>query len=437
MFLTATVLVGQAPKAPAGPVPVVVGKVVRQSYADQQVFIGSVVAMQQVIVGTAVEGRVAEMLVNRGDRVAGKPADSVADNTDKDVASPGMGQPIAILETQTLDIQIDLAEIQLDLIEQAAKELQASLPQEIEMAQARVLENQSRLELSRKELDRITRLADQAGAVAELEKDQARSQFEVDQQLAVQSAAESRQLEATRDLRIRQAELRVATARQELIRLEDLKSKYTIRAPFNGFVVNKFSDVGAWVQAGAPIAEIVQLDILDFIFNVPQDFLGKIQSTFSDDTPDLEVQVSVDGIETPFEGTVIAIVPQADLRSRMLPIRARIENIQLAGQPLLKPGLIGRASMRIGNLREMLLVQKDALVLGGIEPVVYKIIKNEGEVSASPVPVSIGMSVGSWIEVSGDITERDQVVIQGNERLRPGQPLSISETSDESPPVNR
>ena len=437
MLLTATVALGQPPKGPTGPAPVVVGSVVRQSYADKQLFIGSVTAMQQVIVGTAVEGRVAEMLVNRGDRVTGKTALAKGNETGEKDTAPVPGQTIAVLETQTLDIQIDLAKIQLDLIEQAAKELQAALPTEIELAQAKVLENKSRLELSQKELDRITRLAEQAGAVSELEKEQARGLFEINLQLAAQTAAEFRQLAATRDLRIRQAELRVATARHEIIRLEDLKSKYTIRAPFDGFVVNKLTDVGAWVQPGAPIAEVVQLDVLDFVFNVPQNFLSKIQGSFSEDAPDLIARIAIDGIEEPFLGKIIAIVPQADLRSRMLPIRARIENVQLAGQPLLKPGLIGSATLHVGNQREMLLVKKDALVLGGVEPVVYLIVKNGDELSTKPVPVLIGMSVGSWIEVAGDISEQDKVVIQGNERLRAGQVVSISSTSIESPPANR
>ena len=436
MLLTATVALGQPPKGPTGPAPVVVGSVVKQSFADKQIFIGSVTAMQQVIVGTAVEGRIAEMFVSPGDRVIGKTASPKGNESDENETASVPGQAIAVLETQTLGIQIDLAKIQLDLIEQAAKELAASLPTEIELANSRVLENKSRLEFSQKELDRITRLAEQAGAVSELEMEQARGLFEINQQLAAQTAAEFRQLEATRDLRIRQAELRVATARHEIIRLEDLKSKYTIRAPFDGFVVNKLTDVGAWVQPGAPIAEVVQLDVLDFIFNVPQEYLSKIQSSFSDDTPDLEVQVSIDGIEKPFAGTVSAIIPQADLRSRMLPIRARLQNVQLAGQPLLKPGLIGRASMRIGNQREMLLVSKDALVLGGVEPVVYKIVKTANETTTKPVPVTTGVSSGSWIEVSGDLSENDQVVVQGNERLRPGQSVSISGTKKETPPID-
>ena len=215
-----------------------------------------------------------------------------------------------------------------------------------------------------------------------------------------------------------------------------MKSKYTIRAPFDGYVVNKMSEVGAWVQQGAPIVEIVQLDQMDFVFNVPQDLVSEIQSTFDPNIPDLEIQIAIDGVEQTFAGKITAIIPQADLRSRMLPIRARFDNVLMGGQPLLKPGMIGRGKVALGKPREMLLVKKDALVLGGREPVVYKVSGTGDQLTASLVPVKTGLSVGSWIEVSGQLSEQDQVVVQGNERLRPDQSISILSKNEDAPQLN-
>ncbi|MFO0262107.1 MAG: hypothetical protein ACK53V_10810, partial [Planctomycetota bacterium] len=61
----------QPGKPPAAPAPVIVGSVVSREVSEQQSFVGSVSALRQVVVGSAVEGRVGEMLVNRGDKVQG------------------------------------------------------------------------------------------------------------------------------------------------------------------------------------------------------------------------------------------------------------------------------------------------------------------------------------------------------------------------------
>jgi multidrug efflux pump subunit AcrA (membrane-fusion protein) len=84
----------------------------------------------------------------------------------------------------------------------------------------------------------------------------------------------------------------------------------------------------------------------------------------------------------------------------------------------------------------VILIKKDALVLGGATPIVYKLAKNGDKTTVVQVAVKTGSSVGSWIEVTGSLQPGDQVVTQGNERLRPDQEVSILKTNDEAPPVN-
>jgi multidrug efflux pump subunit AcrA (membrane-fusion protein) len=63
-------------------------------------------------------------------------------------------------------------------------------------------------------------------------------------------------------------------------------------------------------------------------------------------------------------------------------------------------------------------------------------VQNGDKTTVTQVSVKAGSSVGSWIEVSGSLQPGDQVVIQGNERLRPDQEVSILRTSEEAPPAN-
>jgi hypothetical protein len=103
--------------------------------------------------------------------------------------------------------------------------------------------------------------------------------------------------------------------------------------------------------------------------------------------------------------------------------------------------------------RDGLLVPKDALVLGDPSPIVFVVdaaaprdaggSKDAGGGAAKgsagssakvgkarPVSVRMGASDGRLIEITGAIKAGDMVVVRGNERLRPGQDVVITETLD-------
>jgi hypothetical protein len=72
--------------------------------------------------------------------------------------------------------------------------------------------------------------------------------------------------------------------------------------------------------------------------------------------------------------------------------------------------------------RDVLTVPRDALVLRPEGQSVF--IVDDGNM-AQRVDVRTGVGSGEVIEVFGEISEGDKVVIRGNERLQPGQPVSI------------
>ena len=124
-------------------------------------------------------------------------------------------------------------------------------------------------------------------------------------------------------------------------------------------------------------------------------------------------------------GTIVSIIPQADPRTRTFPVKIRLRNTITRGDPLIKSGMLSRVTLPTGALTRALLVPKDALVLGGRGgPMVYLVVADPSDSKkqvARPVPVRLGVAIGSLIQVSGEIRAGQRVVVQGNERLRPGQ----------------
>jgi multidrug efflux pump subunit AcrA (membrane-fusion protein) len=150
----------------------------------------------------------------------------------------------------------------------------------------------------------------------------------------------------------------------------------------------------------------------------------------------MEVNVQIPAIgDTPFSGVVSAIVPQADVQARTFPVKVRIKNQLTEDGPQLKSGMYARAMLPTGTKQMAMLVPKDALVLGGPQPMLFVVDVSSRDSKLGkvrPVPVDLGLAQGSVIQVSASGLQAGQlVVVQGNERLRPGQDVQIQRLMSE------
>jgi RND family efflux transporter MFP subunit len=135
-----------------------------------------------------------------------------------------------------------------------------------------------------------------------------------------------------------------------------------------------------------------------------------------------------------FTGQVAFVVPQADVRTRTFPVKIRVKNEITDRGPLLSSGMYARVTLPTGEKQQALLVPKDALVLGGPQPMVYvvdTVDARQGKVKS--VPVELGVASGHLIQVKGPLEPGKMVVVQGNERLRPGQDVTIVRTISTEP----
>ena len=408
-----------------GPATVAVGQVIPVRQAGQQTFVGTIVPTRKSIIGTAVDGRVVTMDLNPGDPV-------FADRS-LSIESAFVGQPVAQLRTGTLEIEIGSAEIQMKLAQQAVEELAVSLPKEIESMKAKAAEAQARLRYSKTNYGRLDRMGD--GAISQGELEEARGQFQADQEAANAARIDSEKMASVKETRLTQASLRVRASEQEVKRLYDLKAKYTIRTPYEGLVTKKLTDVGEWVTKGQPIVEVVQLNPIEMIVNVPQKHISNLQLSIgaAGFGKPLLADIEIDGYDQTMKGIVKRVVAQGDLRSRTFPVRIEIENKPGPSGHRLQPGMLGRAKLTIGAEQDMLMVKKDALVLSGAKTSVFKIVVADDESTVVLVPVRTGASLNDWIQVTGDLSQDDQVVVLGNERLRPGQAVKVTQVSDDRP----
>ncbi|MDP6468544.1 MAG: efflux RND transporter periplasmic adaptor subunit [Pirellulaceae bacterium] len=401
-----------------GDTAVAVSPITKKIVWPRQSFVGTVAPSRQSVVGSAVDGRVTDVFVEDGDAVAIQLGDD---------ATPSIGQPIAQLRTGTITIEIAAARAELALREQELAEAEAgSRPEEIAQAEARLKAAIAVMKFASTRYERVKALRATSTSSQE--------EFEEAQSLFL--AAEQRQIEAQAGYElavkgprrevVEQTRARMQSASEAVNRLEDMRKKYTIRAPFNGYVTVKHTEVGAWVSRGDPVAEIVQLDPIEIRLAVPETYITNVH--IGDDT---EVRLESTA-EAEIGGKITRIVPLADRRSRTFPVIIRLANPPENGEHLMKAGMLAHVTIRVGQKQSVLTVPKDALVLDGKSAsiVVIETDPDTKQSVARVVTVSLGVEIRSSIQVidpTDSLREGQSVVTRGNERLRDKQPVEIVE----------
>jgi membrane fusion protein (multidrug efflux system) len=204
---------------------------------------------------------------------------------------------------------------------------------------------------------------------------------------------------------------KVERLRSELLLLKDQLRKRMIKAPVPGYVVERHCLVGQWLGEGEPVATVVVADPIRVRVPVPERYVRYLKKGDP-------AQVTFDALpDRTFEGKIFSVIPRADEAARTFPGRIEIPN----PNGVINSGMLGRAILPIGDSYKAILIPKDALVLSGTGAAVYVIVNQ----SARLIPVKTGSAHGDLIEVKGDLTGGLKVVVRGNERLRPGQPVQI------------
>ncbi len=196
--------------------------------------------------------------------------------------------------------------------------------------------------------------------------------------------------------------------------------RFVIRAPFDGVVGNTLVELGQWVDTGDAILELYDISVLRVRVEVPQRYFSLINVG----TP---VQLTFDALpKQTFDATVSKKIPIANATGRTFPVRIDVANSNRS----IAPGMSVRVNFLIGDqvVAPVVMVPRDAVVKSadGSE-IVWRVSSKSGNKIVNPVRIKIGRWYQSSVEiVDGSINPGDQVVIRGNEILKPGQRVRLA-----------
>ena len=245
------------------------------------------------------------------------------------------------------------------------------------------------------------------------------------------------------------AESDLAASTSQLERLEAVLEQKSIEAPFAGVMGIPRLDVGQYVSAGATVATLQNLDRMRVDFTVREQDLARIEVG-------QPVRSGAAANELTFEGHITGIEPKVDPASRLVSVRAEIENADGA----LRPGQFARVEVVLPEEDGILAVPQTAVISSLYGDFVYVVSRQkpedeDGQVEeplvtssvtggaqaqeaagdepplvARQVFVQTGRRAGGIVEIVDGLEAGQQVVTAGQNKLSNGARVVIDNTVD-------
>jgi RND family efflux transporter MFP subunit len=193
----------------------------------------------------------------------------------------------------------------------------------------------------------------------------------------------------------------------------------SVMAPFDGDIVEKKVELGAFVGPGSPVFVVARTDLVKIVIGVPDTALPSV--TLGEP---VDVAVQAYGDRT-FQARISRMATAADPRTGNFEVEVAIPNRDHA----LKAGMIGSlelAARKGATPEDSFRVPLSAIVQAGDTGYgVYVVIGAKGEETAKLRPVEIGPVVGTDITVVRGLQNGDEVITSGANLLKDAQRVEI------------
>lgn len=383
----------QGPPAAA----VVVARVEQAKVRATVKVVGTIVPRTESTVSSEIPGLVKLLPVRQGDRVK-------------------VGDVICKLKDDTLRLLLAEAEAGLAGLKETLAELEVGTRKEdLDRLRAVVEEAKAIENKWDREKKRVEGLYGKKVASAQEYNDTISDWIAAVQRLAQTQAELAKAVAGPRKEQIGRARAQVRAQQAVVDQIKDRIDKSSIRAPYSGYIIAKRTEVGQWVIEGGPVVEMLALDRVLARVDIPEKAI--IFARQGD-----AARVWIDALGNDFTGKVVHVIPRGDPEARTFPVEIELVN----DRQMIKPGMFVRATLSAGPEITSLIVPKDAIVRQGPIRMVYAVRGGR----ALPVVVQMGLALKEKISITGQIKPGEIVVVRGNQRLIPGQPVIINNAAE-------
>ena len=304
-----------------------------------------------------------------------------------------------------------LAEIEAPELDQNLRQGKANLQQAqaaLEQALANRQQSKANEDYAKVSADRWKELAKQ-GVFSSQDNDQKQSQY---QALVANTQALDKAIAAARS--------NVAAQEANIGLLEQLQEYRIVKAPFDGVITARNTDIGALINAGngGTTQELFRMsaaDRLRLFVNVPE---VSSRAAVPGVAADL-VLAEYPGRK--FHGKLVRTADSMDATTRTLLTEIDVDNS--SGE--LRPGSYAEVHMALPGGRALIIPVSSVLFRSeGLRVGVVRAGKN-GESTVEMVPVTVGKDFGNEVEITSGITDRDQIVESPADSLTSGAVVRV------------
>jgi RND family efflux transporter MFP subunit len=227
----------------------------------------------------------------------------------------------------------------------------------------------------------------------------------------------------------------VAAARLEAVKAQlnlvnNQLADTVLKSPMDGVVANRFIERGTLVGLGTRAFGLVDLNTVKAVFGVPDSLLPQIKKGE-------RLSVVVDALnQREFTGTITAVSPSADTRSRVFDVEVTLQNQNM----ILKDGMIATVSIsdsistntrvpaRSAAPSASVSVPLQSVVRPPDDPNGYRVfvtVEKTGKFIAQARRVELGDVTGRSVIVRHGVAPDERVITAGATIVYEGAPLSI------------
>jgi RND family efflux transporter MFP subunit len=202
--------------------------------------------------------------------------------------------------------------------------------------------------------------------------------------------------------------------------LEALEGFKQIRAPFDGIITVRSTDVGTYVPlgSGTQLFRIAQISPLRVYVNIPQMFSQFVKEGTSADL----ILPEFPGRK--FSAHVTTTAGVIDPTSRTLLTELQVSND--SGE--LFPGAYGQVRLKLEADTKTVVVPSNTLLFRA-DGTTAGVVRPDGKVEIRKIV--IGRDLGSTLEITEGLTENDMVIANPSDGLEAGQWVIIAEPKKE------
>lgn len=194
-----------------------------------------------------------------------------------------------------------------------------------------------------------------------------------------------------------------------------------LKAPFSGVVSGKYFEDGE-IYSGAPvpsvgkpaILSIIQINQLKALINVSANYYPQV-------TPGMQADVQCDiypGLT--FTGEIYRIYPTIDNSTKTFTVEVKIQN----GDLKLRPGMFAKIRLNLGKGQAILVPNIAMVKQTGTNDMYVFVNKNNVAVKT---PVKAGRMFDDRIEILDGITDGDEIIVVGQNKLENQTPITIKQ----------